>query len=166
MFPSPNRCCPVTISDLIDRSAAAGAFREAFQRFLNDGRSSERIRFGYGCPPVKVQRALHKALVEYPALSIESIEFRASSGCEYFRGTLIVRTQTEERHIGFYWDCKWRAEQEGWRDWFGFPDQTRAAREFDWDCFRSWNEEQVIQVAPLVVVEEAAGILTAQPVPA
>jgi hypothetical protein len=144
----------VTLFDLLDRSAAATPFREAMLRFLHDGRSSERIRFGYGCPPVKVQRTLHKALVEYPALSIESIELQASSGCEYFRGTLIVRTATDERHIAFHWDCKWRAEAEGWRDWFGFPDQTRAAREFDWDCFRGWAEEQVIEVAPLVVMDQ------------
>ena len=151
---------PVTLADLLDRSSAASPFREALLRFINDGRSSERVRFGYGCPPVKVQRTLHKALVEYPALPIESIELRASSGCEYFRGTLIVRTLTEERHIAFHWDCKWRAESEGWRDWFGFPDQTRAAREFDWDCFRAWDQEEVIQVAPLLVIEQDA----AQPV--
>lgn len=160
----PHPVRPVTIDDLIARSPAATPFREAIQRFLGDGRSSERIRFGYGCPPVKVQRALHKALVEYPALSLESIELRASSGCEYFRGKLILRTQTEERHVAFHWDCKWRAEQEGWRDWFGFPDQTRAAREFDWDCFRSWQEEEVIQVAPLVVIEEPGVIATAEPI--
>jgi len=131
----------MTIAELLDRSAVTPAFREAMHQFLRDGRSSERIRFGYGCPPVKVERALHKALVEYPQVPVESIEVVAASGCEYFRGQMTVRTAAEETHVAFHWDCKWRAEQEGWRDWFGFPDQARAAREFGWDCFRVWDAE-------------------------
>ena len=39
----------------------------------------------------------------------------------------------------FVWDCRWRAEQEGWTDCFGFPDQIRAAREYDWRCFERWE---------------------------
>lgn len=131
----------MTTAELLDRAAVTPAFREAMHQFLRDGRSSERIRFGYGCPPVKVERALHKALVEYPRVPVESIEVAAASGCEYFRGQMTVRTAADETHVTFHWDCKWRAEQEGWRDWFGFPDQARAAREFGWDCFRVWSEE-------------------------
>ena len=33
------------------------------------------------------------------------------------------------RTVRFHWDCKWKAQQEGWSDYFGFPDQMRAARE-------------------------------------
>ena len=138
----------MTIADQLDRSAASAPFREALAQFLRDGRPSPRIAYGYGCPSIKVERTLHKLLVEYPGLPIESIELHAASGCEYFRGRMIVRTADEERHVALHWDCKWRAEQEGWRDWFGFPDQTRAAREFGWDCFRAWKEEQVIALAP------------------
>jgi len=138
----------MTTADLLDRSAATPAFREELGRFLRDGRSSGRVAYGYGCPPIKVQRTLHKLLVEYPHLPIESIEMNAASGCEYFRGQMTVRTAREERRVSFHWDCKWRAEQEGWRDWFGFPDQSRAAREFDWDCFRGWREEEVITLHP------------------
>ena len=42
--------------------------------------------------------------------------------------------------FSFTWCCRWRAEQEGWKDYFGFPDQIRAAREFGWDCFQRWSE--------------------------
>lgn len=148
----------MTTANLLDRSAATDSFREAVTRFLRDGRSSERIAFGHGCPGVKVERALTKVLVEYPGLAIESIEVRGASGCEYFRGRLFVRTATEERRVAFHWDCKWRAEQEGWTDWFGFPDQGRAAREFGWNCFRAWNEEEV---SPISVAIDTATIIGA-----
>ena len=54
----------------------------------------------------------------------------------------------------FHWDCKWRAQQQGWVDYFGFPDQTRAAREFGFDCFRSWVEEEVSPIA--IAIDPAA----------
>jgi hypothetical protein len=151
----------MTTADLLDRSAASAPFREALAQFLRGGRPSERIAYGHGCPPVKVERTLHKLLVEYPGLPIESIEMHAASGCEYFRGRMIVRTADEERRVSFHWDCKWRAEQEGWRDWFGFPDQSRAAREFGWDCFRVWTEEEVISLGAgtrVVGAEEAEAV--------
>ncbi|HEU0015315.1 MAG TPA: hypothetical protein VFQ45_16625 [Longimicrobium sp.] len=148
----------MTILHLIDRCAVAPAFREALASFVRDGRSGERIVFDYGCPPVKVERTIHKLLVEYPRLPIESIEFRASSGCEFFRGRLLVRTADEERRIAFHWDCKWRAEEQGWKDWFGFPDQIRAAREFGWDCFRTWDEEHVAMRAPALFTGEAEAV--------
>ena len=153
----------MTTADHLDRSAASAPFREALAQFLHDGRPSQRIAYGHGCPPVKVERTLHKLMVEYPHLPIESIEMRAASGCEYFRGRMTVRTPHEERTITFHWDCKWRAEQEGWRDWFGFPDQSRAAREFGWDCFRVWTEENVIALAPGTHVVSAAEAREAVP---
>jgi hypothetical protein len=156
----------MTIADLLDRSAAAASFREALTRFLRDGRSSERIAFSPGCPSVKVERALTKMLVEYPRLAIESIEVRGVSGCEYFRGKLFVRTLTEEHRVSFHWDCKWRAEKAGWTDWFGFPDQGRAAREFGWDCFRSWEEEEVSAIAIPIDAATLTDATEAEAVPA
>lgn len=156
----------MTTADLLDRSAATASFREALTRFLRDGRSSERIAFSPGCPGIKVERAVTKVLVEYPRLPIESIEVRGASGCEYFRGKLFVRTATEERRVAFHWDCKWRAEVEGWRDWFGFPDQGRAAREFGWDCFRAWQEEEVSPIAMEIDVASLTGAGEAEAVPA
>lgn len=148
----------MTLPDLLDRSAATPAFREAVARFLQDGRPSEAVAFDYGSPPVKVERTLIRALIEYPSHPIESIEVRGRSGCESFRGELTVRGGGEARRVSFHWDCRWRAEQEGWRDWFGFPDQARAAREFGWDCFRHWSEEEAVSLdeAPRAQAEPAA----------
>ena len=158
----------MTIIDLLDRSSAAESFRDALGRFLRDGRASDRVAFGRHCPPVKVERALMKALEEYPHLPIESISVEAASGCEFFRGTMEVHTAAEVRRVAFHWDCKWKAEQMGWADWFGFPDQSRAAREFGHDCFRAWNELAVEPKAATTIpvrgikADEAAG----EPVPA
>ena len=135
------------IIEFLERSQATAAFRESVASFLKTGRSDERIVFDYRSPSVKVERALTKALEEYPDMPIESIELQGSSGCEYYRGTMTLRTSDDERRVSFAWDCKWRAEQEGWRDYFGFADQTRAAREFGHDCFRVWAEEPVLESA-------------------
>ena len=127
------------IFDLLERSGATEPFRHAVTAFVRDGRPAGRIAFNRECPPVKVERTLTKVLVEYPHLEIESIEIRGRSGCEYFRGDLTVRTSGGEQQVEFHWDCKWRAEQSGWHDYFGFPDQIRAAREYDWRCFLRWE---------------------------
>jgi hypothetical protein len=127
------------ILDILERSRATPAFRDAVLRFRESGRPNDRIAFAARNPPVKVERTLKKALLEYPDLPLESIEIRAVSGCESFRGELTLLAEGTPLTVSFEWDCKWRAEQEGWRDWFGLPDQARAAREFDHDCFRNWR---------------------------
>lgn len=139
--------------ELLLQARVGDSFRAALRTFRNTGRPNERITFDRLSPPVKVERMLTKALVEYPDLAIESIEVRGSSGCEFFRGTAIIRTADQERHVRFHWDCKWKAEQQGWADYFGFPDQARAAREFGYDCFRGWEEEKVVALEPVLVVE-------------
>ena len=135
------------IIEFLERSQASAAFRESVSAFLKTGRANERIVFDYRSPSVKVERALTKALEEYPDTPIESIELNGSSGCEFYRGTMTLRTADDERRVRFHWDCKWRAEEQGWRDYFGFADQTRAAREFGHDCFRAWEEEPVLESA-------------------
>jgi hypothetical protein len=137
----------MTILEYLERSAATDSFRAALADFVRTGRSGDTIRFGYGCPPVKVERTITKVLEEYPGFPLESIEVDGASGCEFFRGTAILRGAGEERRVRFWWDCKWRAQQEGWTDWFGFPDQTRAAREFGHDCFRQFAEEPALETA-------------------
>src|SRR5688500_15254718 len=133
----------MTIEHYLQLSQATDDFRAAVQEFLRTGRASDRLTFDWAAPAIKVQRTLTKVLVEYRQLSIESIEIRAASGCEYFRGELTLRTSSGEHRVRFDWDCRWRAEQNGWHDYFGFPDQTRAAREYGWDCFRTWEEDAV-----------------------
>ena len=44
------------------------------------------------------------------------------------------------RRVSFHWDCKWKAMELEWHDYFGFPDQARAAREHPYACFRAWGE--------------------------
>jgi hypothetical protein len=128
------------IFQMLERSSATEPFRDAVECFLRDGRPNERIAFNRDCPPVKVERWLTKALEEYPELHLESIEMRALSGCEYFRGF-------------------------GWEDYFGYPDQIRAAREFGHDCFRAWNEEGV-KVKAVALAGELDEVGSGEPVPA
>jgi hypothetical protein len=129
----------MSLQHYLGLSRASASFREAVNDFLHTGRSNPRLSFDVRSPAVKVERTLTKVLVEYPHLDIESIEIRGHSGCEYFRGELTLRTSGSEQVVAFHWDCRWRAEENGWVDYFGFPDQLRAAREYGWDCFRSWE---------------------------
>lgn len=130
---------------LLESSSASPKFVEAVRAFLKDGRSNDGVIFSAGSPPVKVRRTLTRVLEAYPADEIERVEINASSGCEYYRGELVVHRSDVDgpREVHFHWDCRWRAEQEGWTDYFGFPDQIRAAREYDHDCFRDWEERPV-----------------------
>jgi hypothetical protein len=91
-------------------------------------------------PAVKVERVLTQLLAAAGAGPIERVEIDARSGCSDFSGTLSVTGAGLTRTFEFVWDCRWRAEQEGWRDHWGEPDQMRAAREFGWQCFAAWRE--------------------------
>jgi hypothetical protein len=106
-------------------------------------------------PHVKVTRLLAQLLASHPALEIEEITIDAYSGCSDFVGTLVVRCVDGERRFGFTWDCRWRAEQEGWIDCFGLPDQMRAAQEFGWQCFQHWVPRSVGEELPESGVVEA-----------
>ena len=149
----------MALQTFLQRSAATEPFRAALGRFLRDGRPCERVAFNHPSPPVKVERTLTKVLEAFPELPIERVEIHASTGCEFFRGVVTVHAGGRERRVSFDWDCRWRAELEGWRDYFGFPDQARAAREFGWDCFRVWQEVLAVEVvgeAPLPAFQLAA----------
>jgi hypothetical protein len=126
--------------EYLERSRATAPFLDALRAFARNGAANERVAFGPYSPPVKVGRTITKMLELYPELPIERVEIEGSSGCEYFAGKLVIHALDGERTVRFHWDCKWRAQKEGWVDYFGFPDQTRAAREFGHDCFREWAE--------------------------
>lgn len=134
------------ILQLLDRSRATDEFRASFQQFVRTGSADERIRFNAGSPPVKVQRTIAKLLQNHAEFPVDHVEVEGRSGCEFFRGTLRMFGVDEERQIRFDWDCRWKAEQQGWTDAFGFPDQIRAAREFGYDCFRGWAELEPAQL--------------------
>jgi hypothetical protein len=130
----------MALDTFLSCSSATDDFRSAVLRFVREGTPCERIRFNAGCPPVKIARTLTRILAAFPQDAIERVELDGRSGCEYFRGTALVVSGSRTRRVRFHWDCKWRAEQLGWTDYFGFADQARAAREYDWDCFRTWDE--------------------------
>ena len=128
----------MTIRDIAARSRATPAFLAALESFQRESRPNPWIQFDRQSPAVKVGRTLTQLLVQNPDLAVDRVAIDGASGCEYFRGELKVVADGEEHRIRFYWDCRWKAEQQGWVDYFGFADQTRAAREFDYDCFREW----------------------------
>lgn len=128
-----------TLLELLARSKATEAFKEDVRAFVTH-RPAARVTTARHSPRVKVARALTKLLHERPDLQVEHVHVDAFSGCSDFRGVLIATT-ADERVLAFdfVWDCHWRAQQEGWVDAFGLPDQIRAAHEFGWQCFESWS---------------------------
>ncbi|CAN5799333.1 hypothetical protein BH23GEM7_BH23GEM7_38130 [soil metagenome] len=136
------------LHQFLDQSQATAAFREAVAHFLRTGQPSSAIQFSSRLPPVKIERALTKIIETYPDLSLERVEIDGTSGCEFFRGTATLSAGGEQRRVEFNWDCRWKAMQVGWTDYFGLPDQIRAAREFGYDCFRVWTEQQAAAYSP------------------
>ncbi len=120
-------------------ASATPPFRYAVEEFPRTGAPNTRVSFGSGDPAIKVERTITMILRDHADLEIESVEIDAVSGCANYRGIANVRTTSDEVRIDFDWDCRWKALQLGWTDYFGFPDQARAAREFGFDCFRSWT---------------------------
>jgi len=126
------------LDQILTASRAAESFKSAVRRFFA-GDSAEHIRVDGFAPPVKVKRLLAQILAAESHLPIERVSLRGRSGCSDFVGTVKMHTDSETHVYEFVWDCRWRAEQEGWKDCFGFPDQIRAAREYDWQCFERWE---------------------------
>src|SRR5690606_31752659 len=113
------------LSKFLERSRASESFRRAVREFVRDNRPNDGVTFDPYSPPVKVERTLTKLLEQHPEQEIERVEIDGSSGCEFYRGEMRVHTRNGLQEIRFYWDCKWKAMQMGWTDYFGFPDQTR-----------------------------------------
>ena len=130
------------LENLLAQSRAAETFKMAVRSYCTAGRTDHIQVEGYA-PHIKVRRLLAQMLSTEPQLPIERISLRGRSGCSDFVGTVHVDTGSETRVYEFVWDCRWRAEQEGWTDCFGFPDQIRAAREYDWQCFVRWEPVRV-----------------------
>jgi hypothetical protein len=126
------------LEQILATSRAAEPFKNDVRGFAS-GANAERIHVDGYAPSVKVKRLLAHILHTESHLPIEQIQVRGRSGCSDFVGTVAVKTATDTLVYEFVWDCRWRAEQEGWTDCFGFPDQIRAAREYDWRCFERWT---------------------------
>jgi hypothetical protein len=122
----------------LDAAAAHPEFKAEVLTFVRGG-SAERIELESFAPRVKVERVLTQLLHAHPELEIERVRLRAQSGCSDFSGELVAIAGEVEHRFTFTWCCAWRAEQEGWKDYYGFWDQGRAAREFGWKCFSRWE---------------------------
>ena len=129
------------LEELLARSQAADCFKADVRAFCIAG-DAKRIRINGYLPQVKVQRLIKHMLAAEPHLEIEGISVQGASGCSDFVGSVEARTVTGTLVFDFEWCCRWRAVQQGWTDYFGFPDQIRAAQEFDWRCFRTWERRQ------------------------
>ncbi len=126
-----------SLEDLLEKSQASEAFKEAVRRF-REGEKSDLIRYSPGSPPVKVMRVLMKLLEAHPELAIESVTIEAVSGCSTYRGRITVEPQN--RTFEFIWDCAWRAQQNQVKNAWGFLDQATAAQRFGYQCFRYFKE--------------------------
>lgn len=126
------------LETLLAQSSADEQFKADVRAYCARGEAA-RIRVNSYIPHVKVQRLLKHILATEPDLAIDGVAVSGSSGCSDFFGTVEARAQSATHVFEFGWCCRWRAEQEGWRDYFGFPDQVRAAQEFDWKCFHTWR---------------------------
>lgn len=125
-----------SLSSLLDDSHVTPEFHTAV-RGLERGIPSPLIRLATNLPSVKVLRVICKILEMMPNDPIESMELRAVSGCSNFTGSATL--QPGDVTVEFDWDCRWRAQQQGWTDPFGDPDQIRAAREFGYQCFADFR---------------------------
>ncbi len=125
------------LDTILEKAQAAEGFKRSVRSYCA-GSAADRIDVEGFAPPIKVRRLLTHLLSSEPHLPIERIKVRGRSGCSDFVGVVHVQTGSETHTYEFVWDCRWRAEQEGWTDWFGLPDQIRAAQEYDWRCFERW----------------------------
>lgn len=121
------------LEEILNASSATAEFKAAVEA-LQAGDRSPLIEFGPGNPPVKVLRFLMKLLEEFPEREFESITVDGQSGCSDYTGT--ATAEPGAMNIEFVWDCAWRAQQEGWKDMFGDPDQIRAAQTYGYQCFK------------------------------
>jgi hypothetical protein len=141
---------------ILGKSQATDSFKLDVSAFCA-GRAAPRVHVEGFAPRVKVQRVLMQLLANEASLPITRVVVRGRSGCSDFAGEVRVETISETRVYEFVWDCRWRAEQEGWTDCFGLPDQMRAAQEFGWQCFQHWVPRSVgEQLSESCVIEARA----------
>jgi hypothetical protein len=126
------------LTDILDHCAATDHFKIAV--LAVQGRTRTPLVSSLRpVPHIKIMRLLTHLVSTERDLEIESVRIHADSGCADLTGVIDVACTDALRRFSFAWDCAWRAREQGWTDCFGFPDQMRAAREYDWRCFKSWQ---------------------------
>jgi hypothetical protein len=128
----------MNLEPLLAASAAAPDFKDSVRQYSTHGKAPLVEAPGFA-PPIKVLRVLAQLLDVEPTLRLERVRINGYAGCSDFRGSVEAHVAGVDRTWNFVWCCKWRAVEEGWVDFFGFPDQIRAAREFGFRCFQSWE---------------------------
>jgi hypothetical protein len=129
-------------TELLATSRATAAFRSDLESYIAR-QPADRISAAPHNPRVKVLRAIAQLLHAEPQLAVDSVRVTGVSGCAEYSGTLSARdAQNVAYDFAFEWNCEWKARQLGWFDGFGFPDQIRAAQEFEWRCFSHWAPAQ------------------------
>lgn len=131
---------------LLAASRAHPAFKVAVDSYAASA-PTPRLTARRRAPRVKVLRVVAQLLHAEPALPIEAVAIDGVSGCCDFRGVINVVVDGAERTWEFVWDCRWRAREAGYVDFMGWPDQSRAAREFGWQCFAEWRERSHVSSA-------------------
>ena len=129
---------------IIGNSRATEPFKLDVSAFCS-GRPASRVTVDGFAPRIKVERVLMQLLSAEPTLPITRVFVRGRSGCSDFAGEVQVETVSETHVFDFVWDCRWRAQKEGWIDCFGLPDQMRAAQEFGWRCFQLWTPRLAVE---------------------
>jgi len=126
------------LTDILDDSSATPEFKAAVLS-AQVRKRTPLVTSSRPVPHIKIMRLLTHLLSTERDLEIESVRLHADSGCSDLIGTIDVTCSDAVRRFSFAWDCAWRAREQGWTDCFGFPDQMRAVREYDWRCFKSWQ---------------------------
>lgn len=127
-----------TLDQLLNNSQATEAFKQAV-RDLESRHATRLIECYRFIPQIKALRLIYFLLESYPDLKIEKIKVDGQSSCSGFVGK--AKVWPGPLTIKFDWDCRWKAEEEGWVDAFGRPDQVRAAHKFGYRCFRLFEIE-------------------------
>ena len=134
------------MADLLADLRAALAASAATPEFRADAvayaehRPAERVVVPGHAPRLKVARVLVQLAAAEPRLRVARVVVAGASGCADFRGSVVAEDVDGRAHrFAFVWDCRWRADEQGWIASSGTPDQARAARVFGWRCFAEWR---------------------------
>jgi hypothetical protein len=127
-----------SVNDLLNSSKVTEEFKVAVTSLEEKQAPNDNIKFHRSSPPVKVLRAICGLLEHRADLAVNHVEVEAVSGCSDFRGHLVINGG--EKKFSFVWDCAWKARELGWNDYFGDPDQIRAARTYGYQCFEVFEE--------------------------
>ncbi len=132
----------MNLEPLLAASRATDEFKDSVRQYSTDGKAPLVESVGFA-PQVKVMRVLAQLLDAERALRLEQVRIIGSAGCSDFRGSLEAHADGVVREWRFVWCCRWRALKAGWVDCFGFPDQARAATEFGYQCFETWQPASI-----------------------